>query len=66
LDRKRNKSLSATGSTLGVPFGLVLKAETLHLADRTLEALDAIGEANMLAESFGESKNRAVENRGLG
>jgi predicted ATPase len=44
----------ATGSTLGVPFGLVLKAEALHLADRTLEALEAIGEAGMLAESFGE------------
>jgi tRNA A-37 threonylcarbamoyl transferase component Bud32/predicted ATPase len=44
----------ATGSTLGVPFGLILKAEALHLADRIPEALDAIGEANKLVENYGE------------
>ena len=49
----------ATGSTLGVPFGLALKAEALHLADRTPEALDAIREADILVESFGERSSCA-------
>jgi predicted ATPase len=40
----------ATGSTLTMPFLLALKAEALQLADRTLEALDAITEAEALAE----------------
>ena len=42
----------ATGSTLMVPLFLALKAEALHLADRTSEALEAIGEAEALAEKF--------------
>src|SRR4029453_8323370 len=33
---------------------LALKAEALHLADRTSEALEAIGEAEALAERFEE------------
>jgi len=37
-----------------VPYWLALKAEALHLADRTSEALDAIKEAEVLAERFGE------------
>ncbi len=35
-----------------VPFFLALKAEALHLADRTSEALEAINEADALAERF--------------
>ena len=35
---------------LDMPFYLALKAEALHLADRTPEALEAIREAEALAE----------------
>jgi hypothetical protein len=35
-----------------MPFLLALKAEALHLADRTVESLEAIGEANALVERF--------------
>jgi predicted ATPase len=38
----------ATGSTLFMPFLLALKAEALHLADRTPKALEAISEAEAL------------------
>jgi hypothetical protein len=38
----------ATGATLVVPYYLALKAEALHLADRTSEALEAIKEAEAL------------------
>jgi len=41
-----------TGSVLGLPYYLALKAEALHLADRTPEALEAIIEAEALAERF--------------
>ena len=40
----------ATGGILGVPLFLALKAEALHLAHRTSEALEAIKEAEALAE----------------
>jgi hypothetical protein len=53
------RAYRATGSTLGVPFGLVLKAEALHLTDRTAEALDAIGEAETLVQNFGERSSCA-------
>jgi tetratricopeptide (TPR) repeat protein len=49
----------ATGAFLGVPFFLALKAEALHLADRTFEALEAIREAEGLVERFGERLWRA-------
>jgi hypothetical protein len=39
-----------TGSILCVPYCLAMKAEALHLADRTSEALEAIGEAEALTE----------------
>jgi adenylate cyclase len=39
-----------TGSMLTVPYLLALKAQPLHLADRTSEALEAIREAEALAE----------------
>jgi predicted ATPase len=42
----------ATGAIIRLPFYLVLKAEALHLADRTSEALEAIREAEVLAERF--------------
>jgi predicted ATPase len=44
----------ATGSMLAMPYYLALKAEALHLADRTSEALEAIKEAERLAERSGE------------
>ena len=40
----------ATGSILGVPCWFVLKAEALHLANRTPEALGALKEAEALAQ----------------
>ena len=42
----------ATGSIAGLPMWLALKAEALYLADRTSEALEAIKEAEALAERF--------------
>ena len=46
------KDLRATGAGLGMPLYLTLKAEALHLADRTSEALEAINEAVGIAERF--------------
>jgi predicted ATPase len=40
----------ATGAILALPFFLALKAEALHLARRTSEALEAISEAETLVE----------------
>jgi hypothetical protein len=40
----------ATGSIMGVPCWFVLKAEALHLSNRTLEALGALKEAEALAQ----------------
>jgi tetratricopeptide (TPR) repeat protein len=40
----------ATGAVLGLPFILGRKAEALYLMDRTSEALEAINEAEALAE----------------
>ena len=40
----------ATGAMLVMPYFLALKAEALHLADRTSEALEAIKEAEALVE----------------
>jgi len=37
---------------LAMPYYLLLKAEALHLADRTSEALGAVSEAQSLAEKF--------------
>ena len=39
------EDIRATGSTLMMPLLLALKAEALHLADRTSEALEAIKES---------------------
>jgi hypothetical protein len=46
------KDTRATGVTLTVPFLLALKAEALHLAGRTAEALEAIREGDGLVERF--------------
>jgi hypothetical protein len=40
----------ATGSIMGVPHWLVLKAEALHFANRPTEALAAIAEAELVAQ----------------
>jgi tetratricopeptide (TPR) repeat protein len=40
------------GAVLGLPSNLARKAEALHLADRTSEALEVINEAEALAERF--------------
>ena len=42
-----------------MPLFLALKAEALHLADRTLEALEAIREAEGFVERFDERVWRA-------
>lgn len=44
----------ASGVMLMVQYWLALKAEALHLAERTSEALEAIKEAEALVESSGE------------
>jgi len=46
------RDFRATGSVLGLPGLLARKAEALHLADRTSEALGAINEGEALAERF--------------
>jgi predicted ATPase len=50
------RDFCATGAMLGLPFFLVIKAEALHLADRTSEALKALIEAEALAASFGDRR----------
>ena len=44
--------LRATGAVLNLPTWLALKAEALHLAGHTSEALAAISEAEALAERY--------------
>ncbi len=44
----------ATGAIIGLPYLLGMKAEALHLVDRTSEALEAIKEAEALVERFEE------------
>ena len=46
------RDFRANGSTLAAPFWLALKAEALHVANRTFEALEALNEAEALAERF--------------
>jgi ATP/maltotriose-dependent transcriptional regulator MalT len=43
------------GSVIGLPSHLARKAEAFHLAGRTSEALEAIKEAEELAERFEQS-----------
>jgi predicted ATPase len=44
------RDYQATGAALRLPYFLSLKAEALYLADRTVEALEAIKEAEVVAE----------------
>ena len=46
----------ASGSILGLPFFLALKAEALHAAGRTPDALDAIKEAEAVVEKSGSGR----------
>ena len=46
----------ATGAIIGLPTALGMKAEALHLADRTSEALEAIKEAEALVERYEERR----------
>jgi predicted ATPase len=46
------RDLLATGVMLAQPYYLTQKAEALYLADRTSEALEALNEAEALAERF--------------
>ncbi|MBV9492456.1 MAG: protein kinase [Verrucomicrobia bacterium] len=46
------KDYQSVGAVLGVPSFLGLKAEALHLADRSSEALEAIKKAEALVERF--------------
>jgi predicted ATPase len=48
------QDLRATGVTIAVSLWLAQKAEALHLAERTPEALQAIREAEASVERFGE------------
>ena len=50
IDGIRDRRTS--GSILGMPFFLALKAETLYLADRAPEAIEPIVEAELLIERF--------------
>jgi hypothetical protein len=44
------RNYRATGAIVYMPYFLAIKAEALHLADRTPEALEAITEAEAIAE----------------
>ena len=46
------KDYRKRGSTLGLPYFLALKAEALHLAGRTSEALKIVTDAQVLVEKF--------------
>jgi serine/threonine protein kinase len=42
----------ATGSVIGMPMLLAIKAEAFHVVDRTFEALEVVKEAQALAQRF--------------
>jgi serine/threonine protein kinase/predicted ATPase len=48
------ENMRAAGWTLCLPYALSVKAEALHLADRTSEALEILREAEALAETHKE------------
>ena len=52
MDRGRNRKLSGDRLYTGHAILVALKAEALHLADRTSDALEAITEAEALVERF--------------
>jgi serine/threonine protein kinase/tetratricopeptide (TPR) repeat protein len=49
----------ATGAVLSLPYFLGLKAQALYLADRTSEALEAIKEAEKVADRYEQHVSRA-------
>ena len=51
---RRNRGLSGNRRNAGASIFPALKAEALHLADRTSEALEAIEEAEAVVERFEE------------
>ena len=57
------RNYRATGGLRGLPFWLALKAEALYLGNRIFEALEAIMEAEGLAERFEERLWRAELHR---
>jgi serine/threonine protein kinase len=54
------RDYKATGAVLRLPYFLALKAEALHLANRTAEALEATREAEAMAERS-EGRWRSAE-----
>jgi hypothetical protein len=54
------RDFRATGAVPALPYFLSLKAEALHLADRTSEALETIKEAEKMGERF-EKRERSAE-----
>jgi serine/threonine protein kinase/tetratricopeptide (TPR) repeat protein len=57
------RNLRETGTVLALPHYLARKAEALHLADRTSEALEAINGAEALAERFEQRVYRSTLHR---
>jgi hypothetical protein len=53
----------ATGAVLTLPYYLALKAEALHLADRTSEALQAIKDAEAVVQKIEERQHLAELHR---
>jgi hypothetical protein len=51
--RRRIRDYSSAGAILATPFFLSLKAEALHLGNRTPEALEAITDGEALVERSG-------------
>ena len=59
MHRGWNRRLSGQGRDTGLPYYLALKAQALHLANRTPEALEAIKEADALVEKYEEYSMRS-------
>ena len=57
------RNLRETGTVLALPNYLARMAQAFHLADRTSEALEAINEAEALAERFEQRVYRATLHR---
>ena len=57
------RDIRVAGAVLGLPSHLARKGEALHLADRTSEALEAINEAEALAERFEQRESCAELHR---
>jgi hypothetical protein len=63
------RDIRTTDTVPGMPYALVRKAEALHLANRTSQALEAINEAEVLSEAIRiakEQKSVSLEKRAEG